>query len=147
MECSVPRNKPVCEGLEADMTSSEETVREFIATFMEAWPQGDAARLGLFFSPDATYHNIPLEPVVGRAAIEATFTGFMNMKGRVAVDIAHLLSNGPIVMIERIDHFVTPQRTLSLPLMGIIEFHDGLITAWRDYFDLGQIASEMPGGS
>jgi limonene-1,2-epoxide hydrolase len=35
---------------------------------------------------------------------------------------------------------VSDERTITLPMMGICEVHDGLITAWRDYFDLNQLA-------
>ena len=36
-------------------------------------------------------------------------------------------------------------KTISLPVMGIVEVHGGKITAWRDYFDLSQFASQLPG--
>jgi limonene-1,2-epoxide hydrolase len=32
-------------------------------------------------------------------------------------------------------------------MMGVIEVHDGLIAAWRDYFDLSQFTSRVLGGS
>ena len=31
--------------------------------------------------------------------------------------------------------------------MGFFEVHDGKITAWRDYFDMGQFTSQMSPGS
>ena len=114
-------------------------VREFIDVFVEAWPQGDAARVASFFSDDAVYHNVPLEEVRGRAGIEATFADFMAMGGRVSVDLRHLLADATLVMTERVDHFVGEDRTISLPMMGICEVRDGVITAWRDYFDLNQL--------
>jgi limonene-1,2-epoxide hydrolase len=30
--------------------------------------------------------------------------------------------------------------------MGICEVHDGVITAWRDYFDLDHFTSQLAGG-
>ncbi len=127
------------------MAPSLETVQEFIATFMEAWPQGDAAKLGSFFSEDAVYHNMPMEPIRGREAILATFTEFMAMGGQVGVEIVHIVADGAIVMTERVDHFTGAgaETTISLPMMGIIEVHDRVITAWRDYFDLGQFTSQL----
>jgi limonene-1,2-epoxide hydrolase len=68
----------------------------------------------------------------------------MDMGGQVDVDIAHLLTEGPIVMIERVDHFIGSQGKASLPMMGIFEVHDGAITAWRDYFDLNHFTSQLP---
>jgi limonene-1,2-epoxide hydrolase len=128
----------------------ESVVREFIDVFIEAWPAGDAARVASFFSADATYHNGPLEEVRGRPAIQDTFAAFMAEGGRVAVDLRHLLAHGHVVMTERVDHLVGEGGTLSLPVMGICEVHDGLITAWRDYFDLGGLTAGTgpaePGG-
>ncbi len=58
-----------------------------------------------------------------------------------------MVAEGPIVMTERVDHFKTEGGTkISLPMMGVIEIHDGLITAWRDYFDLSQFTSQMQVG-
>ncbi|HET6873720.1 MAG TPA: SgcJ/EcaC family oxidoreductase [Acidimicrobiales bacterium] len=119
-----------------------ETVEQFIA----AWPQGDAKKLAGYFAPDAVYHNMPMEPVTGRDAIEATVAGFFAMAEQIRFDTLHLLADGPIVMTERMDHFITAARTVSLPVMGVFEVHDGLITAWRDYFDLNQFMSQMAAG-
>ena len=129
------------------MPTSAETVQKFITAFIAAWPQGDAAKLGSFFNEDAVYHNMPMEPVQGRGAILATLADFMDMGGQVGVDIIHMVADGPIVMTERVDHFIGAERTISLPLMGIIEVHEGVITAWRDYFDLGQFTAQTPDGA
>ncbi|HEY6425987.1 MAG TPA: limonene-1,2-epoxide hydrolase family protein [Acidimicrobiales bacterium] len=124
-----------------DMPSPTEIVERFIEAFIEAWPEANVAMISSFFAEDSVYHNIPMAPVQGREAIEATFAEFMAMGGRVGVDLLHMLSDGPIVMTERVDHFVGPDRTISLPIMGICEVHDGVITAWRDYFDLNQLTA------
>jgi limonene-1,2-epoxide hydrolase len=123
-----------------------QTVQDFIAAFVKAWPTADASLLGSFFEETAVYHNIPLEIVTGRPAIVSTFAEFMGMGGQVDVDIVHMVAEGPIVMTERVDHFTKDGATISLPVMGVIEVHDGYIAAWRDYFDLGQFTSLMLGG-
>lgn len=130
------------------MPTPVQTVQDFMATFVKTWPTADPTVLGLFFSEDAVYHNGPLEPVRGRAAIELTFAQFMRTGGQVDVDIIHMVADGPIVMTERVDHLTRADGTIaSLPMMGIIEVHDGLIAAWRDYFDLSQFTSQVLGGS
>jgi limonene-1,2-epoxide hydrolase len=59
-----------------------------------------------------------------------------------------MLAEGPIVMTERVDHLTRPDgTTASLPMMGTIEVRHGLITAWRDYFDLRQFASQVLGAA
>lgn len=88
-----------------------------MAAFIAAWETGDTAALGAFFDEDAVYHNGPIDPVTGREAIETTLAGFMAMGGGVDVDVAHALANESIVMTERIDHFIRPEGTVSLPVM------------------------------
>jgi limonene-1,2-epoxide hydrolase len=128
------------------MSTPVETVQDFMATFMKAWPIADTTVLGSFFNDDAVYRNGPLEPVNGRAAIESTLAQFMTIGGQVDVDIVHMVAKGPIVMTERVDRLTRADgTTASLPMMGVIEVHDGLIAAWRDYFDLGQFTSQVLG--
>ena len=128
------------------MPTPTQIVREFVDTFVAAWPTGDAARVASLFSIDASYHNGPLEPVRGRSAIEATLAEFMAMGGEVTVDMLNLLADERLVMTERVDHFVIGGSTYSLPVMGIFEVErDGRIAAWRDYFDLGQFSSQLGG--
>ena len=129
------------------MSTPAETVREFMAASIAAWPEGDAAKLASFFSEDAVDHNIPMEPIKGRGAIQSALAEFMGMGSQVAVDIVHIVADGAIVMIERVDYFIGPEKTISLPIMGIFEVHDGVITVWRDYFDLNQFTSQIAGGA
>jgi limonene-1,2-epoxide hydrolase len=122
------------------VNASEVVVRRFIDDFIQAWPRSDVARVSAYFSEDAIYHNIPMEPAVGRAAIESTFGQFMKMGGTVSVELSHILASDTLVMTERVDHFISAERTITLEMMGICEIHNGLITAWRDYFDLNQLS-------
>jgi limonene-1,2-epoxide hydrolase len=126
------------------MSGPVETVWAFVAAFIAAWPDGDAATVASFFSEDAVYVNGPMEPVKGREAIQATMAAFMGMGGQAGVDIVHIVADGPIVMTERVDHSTQGAKTISLPVMGIFEVQDGVITAWRDYFDLNQFTSQLP---
>jgi len=122
------------------MATPKETVQDFMMAFMRAWASRDAAQVASFFSEDAVYHNMPMEPVKGREAIEAAVAGFMNIGGQVRVDIGHIVADGPVVMVERIDHFVGSEPTIILPVVGVFEVREGKITAWRDYFDSAQLA-------
>src|SRR2546423_7697472 len=126
------------------MSTPAETVQEFMAAFITAWPDGDAATVASFFSEDAVYHNMPMEPIKGREAIQATLAEVMGMGGRAGVDVVNIVADGAIVMIERVDHSIGSEKRVSLPVLGVFEVHDGAITAWRDYFDLNQFTSQMP---
>ncbi|MGH3543324.1 MAG: SgcJ/EcaC family oxidoreductase [Mycobacterium sp.] len=124
------------------MATPKETVQDFMVAFISAWANRDAAQVASFFSEDAVYHNVPMDPVRGRAAIEATVGEFMTMGGQVRVDIGHIVAEGHVVMVERVDYFVGSEQTIVLPIAGVFEVHEGKITAWRDYFDPAQLAGQ-----
>ena len=120
-----------------------ETVRDFVTAFIEAWPSGDATTLARFFSEDATYHNGPLAPACGRDAIVAALGSMMQLGGEVDVDITHLVVEGSLVATERVDYWRSAGQTATLRVAGICEVHDGVITAWRDYFDPAEFTSQV----
>jgi len=119
---------------------------EIVTQFCDQVAAGDAAKAADFFSDDAVYHNIPLDPVDGRDAIRDTIGMFLGMADKVWFDTLHIVADGPLVLTERIDHFAQGDRDIALPVMGAFEVSDGKITAWRDYFDMNQFMSQMPTG-
>ena len=119
------------------------TPAEVVAEFIAAWPGGDQALLASYFTEDAVYHNIPMDPINGREAIEATFASFMVMAERIEFETLHTAVSGDLVMTERVDRFISPARTVTLPVMGVFEVAEGKIRAWRDYFDLAQFTTQM----
>jgi limonene-1,2-epoxide hydrolase len=97
-------------------------------------------------APDIVYHDVPSIPVVGR---EAVVKRVMKL-GMEAIDsIVHQMAeHDGTVLTERTDRFLLKDgRWVELRVMGSFEVVDGQITAWRDYFDLGQWARALaPGG-
>jgi limonene-1,2-epoxide hydrolase len=124
------------------VATPKETIQDFMKAFELAWATRDSAQVASFFSDDAIYHNMPMDLVEGREAIAATVAGFMTMGGHVSVDISHIVAAGPVVMVERVDHFVGSEQTIHLPVVGVFEVHEGKITAWRDYFDSAHFAGQ-----
>jgi limonene-1,2-epoxide hydrolase len=116
---------------------------DVVTSFCDAWAALDVDGIIGFFHPDAVYHNIPVDPVQGHEAIRAFIAGFTAGWDQIAFEVLHAVVDGNVVMTERVDHFVSSERTISLPVMGIFEISDGLITAWRDYFDINQFMSQL----
>ena len=128
----------------SQMESPIEVVRRFCA----AWADNiGAAELAAFFTDDAIYHNIPMAPVTGRAAIANNIAKFIRpgAPGIEAIQfrVIHIAANGPIVMTERVDVFKLPDKSFELQVMGTFEVSGGRISAWRDYFDMNQFTSRM----
>jgi limonene-1,2-epoxide hydrolase len=123
--------------------SAEGVVRDFMAACKAAWPTGNATTLARFFSDEAEYRNGPLNPVKGRAAIAASLAAMMGMGGEVDADIRHLVADGPVVVTERVDYWKSGEKMACLRIAGVFEVHDGVITAWRDYFDANEFTSQL----
>ena len=122
------------------MSRAEEVVRDFC----QAFSRQSVEELLRFFADDAVYHNIPLEPVQGKAAIEAALRQFVDPKGEANFEIRHLASTGGTVLTERVDRFVLNGKRIELPVMGAFEVGpDGKIRAWRDYFDMAQFTRQL----
>ena len=100
--------------------------------------------LGGYFTDDAVYHNIPIAPVKGRAAIVATLEQFIAPASNVEFEMLAIAASGNVVLTERIDRFVLAGKSIAIPVMGTFELTaDGKIKAWRDYFDMQQFTSQM----
>jgi limonene-1,2-epoxide hydrolase len=109
-----------------------------VRTFCAAFGRLDVDELLAFFADDAVYHNIPLEPAVGRDAIRAVIEMFVGMASDMSFEIHRQVAADGLVLNERTDTMVIGEQTIALPVAGAFEIVDGKIAAWRDYFDMGQ---------
>jgi limonene-1,2-epoxide hydrolase len=120
-------------------TDAEKVVTEFC----NAFPRKNVEELLAFFSDDAVYHNIPMEPARGKAAIKAAINTFLPGLKSIEFKILHTTAAGNVVMNERIDILDTGSKKISLPVAGVFEVKNGKISAWRDYFDMQMYAKQM----
>jgi len=117
---------------------------QIVRRFCEAAARRDVKELGGYFTEDAVYHNIPVPPVNGRAAIEATLAQFLTPATSCEFEMIAIAAAGSVVLTERIDRFEINGKSIALPVMGAFEVApDGKIRAWRDYFDMQQFTSQM----
>ncbi|MFF2551934.1 SgcJ/EcaC family oxidoreductase [Nocardia sp. NPDC058058] len=123
------------------MSDPDALVREMCA----AWAKPDPDHIASFFTEDAVYHNIPMEPVVGRQAIRDFIAGFAAALDGIDFTIHRQLVTGNLVMNERTDTLRTATTATDLPVMGTFEIADGKISAWRDYFDMAPITRAFGG--
>ena len=123
------------------MADAIQVVREFCS----AWEARDQQRILESFTDDGVYHNMPLEPAVGKAAIAALLGVILGPASEVKFEIGHIAAAGDVVLTERIDRFVMGGKTVELPVMGAFEVRDGKIAAWRDYFDMAAWTRQTAG--
>ena len=119
---------------------------DLVDRFVAAWKRLNVDEIMGFFSDDAVYTNIPIEPPSeGKEAIRKTIEGFVGMA--TAIDfVVHRTAENPaagVVMNERTDRFRLGDRWIEARVMGVFEIRGGKIAAWRDYFDLAEFQSQM----
>ena len=125
------------------MSDNSATVMDFV----NCWNAMDLDRIMSYIAPDCFYHNIPMEPAVGREAILAMLRGFLDMSERIDFTVHNIAETSEgVVLTERSDRFYIGDRWIAIPVMGTFELSEGKITSWRDYFDLAQFQSQMAGG-
>lgn len=115
------------------MSDNERIVRDFIDT----WPSLDVEKIVSFFAEDGVYHNMPIAPIAGRAALRPFIAAFLKDWTKTNWDVLNIASAGDVVIAERVDHIHVGDKTVDLPCCGVFELENGKIKVWRDYFDLG----------
>jgi limonene-1,2-epoxide hydrolase len=119
---------------------------EIVDAFIAAWKQRDVEKIMGFFTDDAVYSNVPIEPENrGKEAIRKAIDGFASMASGIEF-VVHHQAESPrgAVLNERTDRFKLDERWIELPVMGVFELRGGKISAWRDYFDLQMWMKQMP---
>ncbi len=117
----------------------EATVDAFVA----AVERRDLAAAATFLADDVSYENVPMQPVTGKAATIAVLESFLVPANDVQWIVSRQLAGGTTVMNERVDRFLMGSTWIELPVVGVWEVVDGLITLWRDYFDLATFTRQM----
>ena len=123
------------------MNAAESFVREFC----DAWTKLDPDLIVGYFAEDAVYHNMPLPPLKGHAAIKDFLVGFLANVTSAEFTIHHLVADGDLVFTERTDAFTLGGKHGAFPVCGVFELEGGKIKAWRDYFDMAQVTSFLAG--
>jgi limonene-1,2-epoxide hydrolase len=111
-----------------------------VRNLINAWVKLDLESLLAQLAEDAVFENIPMEPIVGKPAIRRALAAFVVNCTASPWELKNIaVSARGTVLTERNDIFVLRDgRRVNCPVMGAFDVNEqGLITHWRDYFDLG----------
>jgi len=110
---------------------------ETVTNFIQAIERRDVAAAVLMLAEDVSYENVPMQPIKGRDAVNQALQGFIGIASEVDWPVSSQLESGNRVANERLDRFKLEAGWLEMPVAGFFEIDDdGLISLWRDYFDL-----------
>lgn len=119
---------------------------EITKLFLKAMEPLDYDNALTLVSEACEYTNPPpIGTVHGPAGIRAVLEPFFAPTLENEFRVLREASEGPIVVLERLDRHRLADKWVELPVTGVFEVHDGLITYWRDYFDAATILLQWPG--
>jgi limonene-1,2-epoxide hydrolase len=113
---------------------------EVVEAFLHAFVAMDFDTALSFIADDCEYTNIPMGTVTGPSGINEVLGPFFAPIHENEFIILRKADYGHIVFMERLDRHRLDHGWRELPVNSVFEVHDGLITVWRDYFDLGTAA-------
>jgi limonene-1,2-epoxide hydrolase len=97
-----------------------------------------------YVSTNCEYTNIPMSTVRGPEGIRSVLEPFFAPTIENRFIIIREAAVGHLVFLERLDRHLLPTGWVELPVTGVYEVHNGLITVYRDYFDAATILSKWP---
>ena len=117
---------------------------EVVSAFISAVEAKDIDAALDFLADDVSYENVPMSPISGKPTVRAVLSGFLAAATDVEWVVTRQLESGSVVVNERLDRFQIGSGWLELPVAGFFEVTaDGLISLWRDYFDMGSYTRQM----
>jgi limonene-1,2-epoxide hydrolase len=129
----------------AAKNESEQLVLDFIHAFYGQHIDIDAATA--LMADDFVWQlHVPLSPVVvGRDAARAELEKHNSLStGMVeGSEIRTIVSDGDIVVVERVDVNTMNDVAVSFNVIAIFEVRDGAITHWREYWDTSHVARQL----
>jgi limonene-1,2-epoxide hydrolase len=117
------------------------THEDVLRAVFDGWEGGieaGQAAMRAHLTDDCRWEQTGLPTTTG-AEEAAQFFGSMEAMGfaRMQVEVHHVGVAGDLAFSERTDWLVRPDgsRVGPWPVVGVMEFRDGKISAWREYFD------------
>ena len=97
-----------------------------------------------FVAEDCEYHNMPMAKLHGHAGIRGMLEPFFAPTLENEFIVLRAAVDGPVVFTERLDRHRLKDKWVELPVTGVWEVHDGLITLWREYFNAATLLDVWP---
>jgi limonene-1,2-epoxide hydrolase len=119
---------------------------DVVNAFMKAFAADDYDTALGYIAPDCEYSNMPegMPKVRGPGGVRAVLGPFFAPSLENEFIILRQVADGPVVISERLDRHRLATGWVELPVTGVYEVHNGLITVWRDYFDAATILGKWP---
>lgn len=114
-----------------------------VSAFIDAFNRMDIDAACDMLAENVVYHNIPMEPVLGREAARGFLKAMPNLTG-IEWEVFNTAENGDTVLNEREDRFfMDGGGKIAVRVMGVFKVVNDEIVEWRDYFDLAEFTAQQ----
>jgi limonene-1,2-epoxide hydrolase len=128
--------------LASDTTDAEKAnlklVRDMVATWdiVAASNPQDIARLSPFFADDCAFRLRPtdLTATRGQSNVEAAIKRGTANGQKIHHELLDSFAKGPVVVMEKLNQFITPEKTRTSHVVAVFLIKDGKIAEWTEYF-------------
>lgn len=122
---------------------TEQRNLEIAQAFVAQWGKGTWADLRgayeTYLADECVYENSGLPTVEGKATILGMIDQLAAAQpvGAIVAEIRSIVAGGDLVYSERKDvHYdADGNHAYTVDLLGVMQFRDGLIVSWREYYD------------
>ena len=129
------------------MTDTSTQAIEIVRHFLKAMEPLDYDTALTLVSPTCVYINpTPIGEVNGPEGIRAVLEPFFSPTLENEFKVLRESATDGIVFMERLDRHRLKDKWVELPVTGVFEVKDGLITYWRHYFAAATILAQLPTG-
>ena len=113
---------------------------------LDAWGRGDVEGMFEPYAEDVVwYPNRSMRPVHGKPAMREFIKKFGAGMSNPLYTQTLMIESGNMLFVEGTESYTKNGRQVSVPYAGVVEFRDGKIVAWRDYFDLKSLEKQLAG--
>jgi len=127
------------------LTARERQVIEFFTRWGESF-EACCDSLRELLAEDCIWDQRPMPRLTGpRQAVRFLEVARATLGlATIDVEILHIASAGEVVHVERIDRLRRADGTLiaAAPVAGVLQFQDGQVVRWREYFDSAEFVAQ-----
>ena len=118
---------------------------EIVDSLIKACERKDLDTVCSLVTDDIEYDNVPIGKVFGPDGVRKVLSGGVTQAAsEIQWVVHHQVSQGDIVMNERVDRFLVNGTWVEIPIAALFRVRDGKVCLWRDYFDLESYRKQRP---
>jgi limonene-1,2-epoxide hydrolase len=126
----------------AEMTETERGNIKVISDMVSTWDvvaastSPDADKLKRFFADDCAFRLRPTDtiPTRGFDVVDAAIKRGTANGQKIHHELLDRFAKGPVVVMEKLNQFITPEKTRTSHVVAVFLLKDGKIMEWTEYF-------------